>query len=241
MAQTAPHSLEGENNFLKASTSKPQPFRIAQIQHNDHPICFYTAFTSYAIFLAFFEFLGPAVHKLNYWGSKEQTQRYCTHKLDPTNQLFLLLIKLRYNLKGEDLAFQFGISASSVSRYVTCVCFLYHHLKELNWSPSVEQVLGTLPHSFRERFPTTYAIIDGSEIFLQTPSDLHMQSSTRSYYKHHNTAKFLVACTPNGAISFISPVFLGSISDVELTIHSVSLQHSRTNLVFLSWWTEDLQ
>ena len=94
--------------------------------------------------------------------------------------------------------------------------FLYHHLKELNLSPSVEQVLGTLPHSFRERFPTTYAIIDDSEIFLQTPSDLHMQSSTRSYYKHHNTAKFLVACTPNGAISFISPVFVGSISDVEL-------------------------
>ena len=74
--------------------------------------------------------------------------------------------------------------------------------------------------SFRERFPTTYAIIDSSEIFLQTPSDLHMQSSTRSYYKHHNTAKFLVACTPNGAISFISPVFVGSFSDVELTIHS---------------------
>ena len=100
------------------------------------------------------------------------------------------------------------------------IYFLYHHLKELNWSPSVEQVLGTLPHSFQERFPTTYAIIDGSEIFLQMPSDLHMQSSTWSQYKQHNTAKFLVACTPNGAISFISPVFVGSISDVELTRHS---------------------
>ena len=29
--------------------------------------------------------------------------------------------------------------------------------------------------------------------------------------------KFLVACTPNGAICFISPVYVGSISDVELT------------------------
>ena len=220
MVQTAPHSLEGENNFLKASTSKPQPFRIAQIQHNDHPICFYTAFTSYAIFLAFFEFLGPAVHKLNYWGSKEQTQRYCTHKLDPTNQLFLLLIKLRYNLKGEDLAFQFGISASSVSRYVTCVCFLYHHLKELNWSPSVEQALGTLPLSGRDSLqpmPSLMVVIYSYKHHQICTCSL---LSTRSYYKHHNTAKFLVACTPNGAISFISPVFVGSISDVELTIHS---------------------
>ena len=44
-----------------------------------------------------------------------------------------------------------------------------------------------------------------------------MQLSTWSQYKHHNTAKFLIACTPNGAISFISPVYVGSISDVQLT------------------------
>ena len=44
-----------------------------------------------------------------------------------------------------------------------------------------------------------------------------MQSSTWSDYKHHNTAKFLVACTPNGAISFVSPLYVGAISDVELT------------------------
>ena len=44
-----------------------------------------------------------------------------------------------------------------------------------------------------------------------------MQSSTWSAYKHHNTVKFLVSCTPNGAISFISPLYVGSISDVELT------------------------
>ena len=82
---------------------------------------------------------------------------------------------------------------------------------------SVEQVRGTLPCAFEEKFPTTYAIIDGSEVFIETPSDLHMQSSTWSQYKHHNTVKFLVACTPNGAICFILPVYVGSISDIELT------------------------
>ena len=79
---------------------------------------------------------------------------------------------------------------------------------------------GTLPHSFRKQFPNTFAIIDGSELFLQTPSDLFVQSSTWSQYKHNNTAKFLIACTPNGSISYISPVFVGSISDVELTKNS---------------------
>ena len=31
------------------------------------------------------------------------------------------------------------------------------------------------------------------------------------------TAKLLIACTPNGAISYISSLYVGSISDVELT------------------------
>ena len=74
--------------------------------------------------------------------------------------------------------------------------------------PAVDQVFETLPSAFKEKFPKTYA---------ETPSDLHMQSSTWSQYKHHNTVKFLVACTPNGAICFISPVYVGSILDVELT------------------------
>ena len=63
---------------------------------------------------------------------------------------------------------------STVSRYVTIwICFLYHHLKELDWTPSVEQVMGTSPNSFRQQYPTTYAIID--EIVIQTSSDLLVQ------------------------------------------------------------------
>lgn len=82
--------------------------------------------------------------------------------------------------------------------------------------PTVEQVTSTLPPAFREKYPTTFAIIDGSEVFIETRSDLLMQSSTWSSYKHHNTAKFLIACMPNGAICYISPLYIGSISDVEL-------------------------
>ena len=77
--------------------------------------------------------------------------------------------------------------------------------------------MGTMTTGFREKFPTTFAIIDGAEVFMETPTDLHMQSSTWSSYKQHNTVKFLVAVTPNGAVYFLSPVYVGSISDVELT------------------------
>jgi len=82
--------------------------------------------------------------------------------------------------------------------------------------PTVQQVRATLPVDFKQKYPTTHAIIAASEVFLKTPSDLQMQSSTWSNCKHHNTAKFLVGCTPNGSISYVSPLYVGSISDVEL-------------------------
>ena len=62
-----------------------------------------------------------------------------------------------------------------------------------------------------------YCIIDCSEIFIETPSDLFVQFSTWSNYKHRNTRKFLIECTPNGEISYVSLLYNGSISDVELT------------------------
>ena len=222
--------LEAENNDLKLKLSKAvrKTFSVEDVAGNDDLVKLYTGFTTYSVFLAFYEFLGPSVNELTYRSrkvSQAAQKRRRRQKLDSLNQLFLTLVKLRRNLRNKDLAFRFGICESLVSKYVTTwISFLYHHLKEVKWMPEVEQVRATLPHSFQQAYSTTFAIIDGSEIFLQTPSDLQLQSSTWSSYKHHNTAKFLIACTPNGCICFISPLYVGSISDVELTQVSGFLQ-----------------
>ena len=85
------------------------------------------------------------------------------------NQLFLTLVKLRLNLKVKDLAFRFGLSPGRISCYLTTwICFLYQHLSELDWMPTVQQVSGTLPSAFKDEYASTYAIIDGSEMFLET-------------------------------------------------------------------------
>ena len=215
--------LEAETKYLRSKMSigpKPQHFRVELVSSSDSLIKFYTGFASYQLFSNFFEFLGEAVYKLNYWGDSEHktTRRRKNMPLTPLNQYFLTLVKLRLNLRERDLACRFGISTGLVSKYfVTWVCFMYQHLKEINWTPSVEQVAATLPCAFQAKYGTTYSIIDASEIFLQTPSDLFMQSSTWSNYKHHNTAKVLIGCTPNGAVSYVSQLFVGSVSDVELT------------------------
>lgn len=135
-------------------------FTIEEIRGNDKLICFYTGFSSYKILLSFFQFLGPAVYELNYWGSKtsvhEPRKRKRLRKISPLNQFFMTLVKLRLNLKILDLAFRFGVSAASASRYITTwICFMYQHLKEVDWMPSIEQVAGTLPPIFQERYPST--------------------------------------------------------------------------------------
>jgi len=123
----------------------------------------------------------------------------------------LTLVKQRLNLKLKDLSVRFGVSMPQASRYfATWICFLYHHFNEINWLPSVQQVWATLLSGYKEKYPTTFAIIDSSEVFIEAPSDLQMQSSTLSQCLHHNIVKFLVGCTLNGAICFISPVFVGS-------------------------------
>ena len=84
----------------------------------------------------------------------------------------------------------------------------------------------TLPHIFRDKYATTY--------------DLQLQSSTWSNYKHHNTAKFL-GCTPNGAVSFVSSLHVGSISDVELTKESGLLQvlEGKNNISVMAFTIRD--
>ena len=104
------------------------------MKHDDELIRFYSGFVSYAVFLSFFNFLGPVINELRYRGEKgEQGLCHRVRMFDPINQLFLTLVKLKLNLKLKDLAFRFGILPSVVSRYInTWICFLYHHLKEID-------------------------------------------------------------------------------------------------------------
>ena len=68
-------------------------------------------------------------------------------------------------------------------------------------------------------------------MFIETPSDLQMQLSTWSNYKHHNMTKCLIACTPNGAVCYISPLYVSSISDKAL-MNSRIFDYSFVNLLF---------
>ena len=52
---------------------------------------------------------------------------------------------------------------------------------------------------------------------METPSSLVLQSDVFSSYKSHTTWKGLFGITPAGAVSFVSALYCGSISDKEIS------------------------
>ena len=96
--------LESENAALKQKDKAP--FRLEDVMHNDSLVKMYTGFPSYELLVAFFDFLGPAVNNLNYWGAKGGIHGR-QKKLNPFNCLFLTLMKLRLNLTEGRSCFSF--------------------------------------------------------------------------------------------------------------------------------------
>ena len=69
-----------------------------------------------------------------------------------------------------------------------------------------------MPQDFKQKFPTTRVILDATEMPIQEPSDVNIQSLTWSSYKHKNTVKTMVGCTRRGAISYTSDCYGGGLA-----------------------------
>ena len=95
----------------------------------------------------------------------------------------------------------------------------------IKW-PTCEAIQRTMPFCFRVHYGLKVtAIIDCFELFIEKPSNLMARACTWSQYKHYNTAKYLIAVTPQGVISFISKGWDGCASDQYITDHSGFLRH----------------
>ena len=87
-----------------------------------------------------------------------------------------------------------------------------------------------MPEQFKEKFPSTRVIIDCTEIKCQMPSSLLLNSELFSSYKNNATLKWcLVGITPGGAMSFISQLYTGHISDREVVMRSGFLDQQFSN------------
>lgn len=189
-------------------------FSVKNFENDPKMIKYYTGFFDFELFIFFFNCLGPCVSELSHQ----------TTLMDPKDQLFMVLMKLRQAKEDVELALFFGISESSVSRiFNTWLNFMYYQLKELCIWPSKDIIQQFMPADFGRKFPYTRVILDATELPINKPSDVNAQSITWSAYKHKNTLKTMIGCTPKGAVSFVSKAYGGSASDRQIIENSEPL------------------
>ena len=117
------------------------------------------------------------------------------------------------NLEFKHLANLFGIYAQDAGAlFRVWINYMFYRFGSVVvWSER------QVPKKFREDFPNTFLILDGTEIKVQKPSSLRSQSQCYSDYKSATTLKALVGIDPRGSFTFISMLYSGSISDKEIT------------------------
>ena len=103
---------------------------------------------------------------------------------------------------------------------MTWVNFLAASWDDIDWWPSRELVSFFAPSDFKAKFPTTRAIVDGTECQIKKPKQPIAQQATFSIYKNRTTTKVLVGCAPAGIVSYVSPAFGGSTSDRQIVERS---------------------
>ena len=101
--------------------------------------------------------------------------------LQPREESFITLCKLRQGFAEDHLAYLYGISQATVSRIViTWVNVLYLRFKDIPLWLSREMVDKYMPEQFKEKYPSTRVVIDCTEIKCQMPSSPLLNSELYS-------------------------------------------------------------
>lgn len=203
-----------------AELSVLQRFCLERFAASDDDIRFYTRFATYNHLMAFWRLIEPASHNMvrltraRAASTKSEdgaSDSASCQSLQPIDEFFLFMVHLSVGLAERDLGHRFNIHQSSVSQIITTWAnFLYTILGSVRIWMSKEEVQAQMPKEFQD-YPDTQVVIDCTELCCQTPSSL-LHSGDRS----HSSFKGLIGMAPHGAVTFVSSLCAGSVSDKEL-------------------------
>ncbi|XP_012279849.1 uncharacterized protein LOC105699442 [Orussus abietinus] len=132
----------------------------------------------------------------------------------PIENIYLILKKLRLNPSDEILVDDFGYSVRQVHKtLMKGLPRLVKLIRKLIAWPTEKNIIKTLPLQFRVKFGNVRYIIDSFEIEIEKPDSEVNQELMWSKKRACCTAKYLIAMTPDGRITYISEGFGGSATN----------------------------
>ncbi|XP_062612902.1 uncharacterized protein LOC134274651 [Saccostrea cucullata] len=212
-------TLEEQIASLTVDAAKTKPMSIDQIKDSEEKMLLYTSLP-FDIFSILARLLQRFTSNLKYYSEWSPTIRI-------EDQLLIVLMKLKLNLRDLDLAQRFCVSRPVISNIFHTIVYALHEMLfegvVNHCFPSQLKCKGSMPKSFAE-FSSARASMDALEMTQDIPSHMDMQAIAYSSYKSRHTVKALTCVAPNGSITYCSKLYPGSTSDVAIVRHSEVLK-----------------
>lgn len=206
-------SLKRENQTLRESVEK-MSLSESSLRNDAEKVKFYTGLPNYFVLETVMWLLAPHMD-----GMKNV-------RLSKFQQLLLTLMRLRLDLRNQDLAYRFGVKVSTVTRTVhQMVSIMSSTLvpTAVFW-PSRAELRKNLPAALRASHPDCAVIVDCFTVPFEEPvsrGSQHQQQrvvpNSQGTGTSFNVLKYLIGVAPQGVVTFVSRGVLGNVSDKSLT------------------------
>ncbi|XP_072253547.1 uncharacterized protein [Leuresthes tenuis] len=198
-------ALKKENQFLKESVEK-MSLSENSLRNDAEKVKFYTGLPNYFVLETVMWLLAPHMD-----GMKNV-------KLSKFQQLLLTLMRLRLDLRNQDLAYRFGVKVGTVTRTVHRIVNIMSSTlvpTAVFW-PSRAELRKNLPASLRASHPDCAVIIDCFTVPFEEEQQQRGLSRPHGAGSSHNMLKYLIGVAPQGVVTFVSRGVMGNVSDKRL-------------------------
>ncbi|KAI7808568.1 uncharacterized protein LOC130555783 [Triplophysa rosa] len=207
--QSSLEALKKENMELRESVEK-MSLNEASFRNDPEKVRFYTGLPNYFVFETVMLLLVPHMK-----GDKNG-------KLSKFQQLLLTLMRLRLDLRNQDLAYRFGITVATVTRTVhRIISIMFTTLvpTAVFW-PSRVELRKNLPTALRSTYPDCAVIIDCFRVSLEK-EDVNQPVVSTAFTMPTQSAlvnelKYVIGVAPQGVVTFVSGGSPGHVSDKNL-------------------------